>query len=302
MTTYNPALFEAGVKDQFLRDLKGADRESIIPMVATVADSNKKSEDYAWIGESPAMSLWTGRAKFTGMSDATYTIENNRYQGGIAVKVDDINDDQVGGIPLRIGQLAQGVVGHQNQLLINALINGTTNTGHDSTAFFSNSHPVRGDSGGTQDNLLAGTGTTTAQLQTDITAAIAAMAGFTAENGMPYHNMMREFVIVCPWAILGTMNEAVYAKTISNTDNVKFRGMTIDVLPSAHLSDANDWYLLHVGSALRPLIFQLREPVSLESDTTGSHVIDFKEHRFSLSGRYNTGYGHWASATKTVNT
>jgi phage major head subunit gpT-like protein len=301
MTSYNPTLFEAGVRETFLRELKGADAESIIPQVATVVDSNKKTEEHAWIGESPAMSLWEGQAKWTPMSDTKYSLTNNRYQGGLSFKVDDINDDQVGAFPLRIAQLAQGVVGHQNELLVDALVDGTSNTGHDATAFFANSHPIRGQMSAVQDNLLGGTGTTTAQLQADVTSAIAAMAKFEAENGKPYHNMLREFTIVCPWDILGNVNEAVYAKMISNTDNVKYRGMTIDVLPSAHLTDANDWYLLHTGGALRPLIFQLREAVSLLSDTQGSHTIEYMEHRFSLSGRYVAGYGHWASAVKMVN-
>jgi len=152
------------------------------------------------------------------------------------------------------------------------------------------------------DNIATGTGTSTAQIQADITSAITLMMRLEAENGKPFHQMPSQFVIVAPPNIMGNMNEALFAAVISQTSNVRNRGVNIEPIYTAHLTDTNDWYLLHTGGALRPLIFQLREPVSLESDTSGSHAFSYDQYRYKISGRYVVGYGHYANAVKVTNT
>ena len=300
--TYNPILLTAGVQDAFLRQLSGAESASFVPRIATEIASNKSSETYAWIGESPAMQAWSGEARFDAMSNASYAISNSKFQSGLVIDRDDLADDQVGGLELRIQQLAQVAIGHRNKLLINALINGTTNTGHDSTAFFSDTHPIRGQMSATQDNLLAGTGTTTAQIQADITSSIAAMMRFVAENGEPFHEAPQEFVIVAPPNVMGNMNEAIFAGIVSNTSNVRNAGLSITPLYTSRLTDVNDWYLLRVDTPLRPLIFQVREPVTLEpEDVMSTGPFEREQYRYKVRGRYNVGYGHWANAVKVVN-
>jgi phage major head subunit gpT-like protein len=303
MQTYNPSLLLRGTLNAFLRDLAGAEQQSFVPLIASVIPSDGNKETYGWIGESPVMSEWDGEVHFIPMSDTSYEITNKKYATGIVISRDDLADDQLGGFPLRVNQLARGVVAHRNSLLINALINGTTNTGHDGAAFFSNSHPARGQQTAAQDNLLAGTGTTTAQIQADIVSALVALMGFLAENGEMFHDMPSRFVLVCHPARLAQVNEALYAQLISNTSNVQLRGFTIDPLYTPRLSDTNDWYLLHVGSALRPLILQDREAVTLETADNASEAYFAREQiEYKLRGRYAVGYGHWANAVKVVNT
>lgn len=300
--SYNPTLLTAGVQSAFLRQLSGAESTSFVPTIATEIASGKRSETYAWIGESPAMGEWKGTARFDAMSDASYTLSNVKYQSGLVIDRDDLADDQIGGLEIRIQQLAQVAIGHRNKLLIDALINGTTNTGHDGAAFFANSHTARGQQSAAQDNLLAGTGTTTAQIQADITSTIAAMMRFVAENGEPFHEAPQRFVIVAPPDIMGNMNEALYASIVSNTSNVRNQGLSITPLYTSRLTDTNDWYMLRVDTPLRPLIYQVREPITLEpEDAMSTGPFEREQYRYKVRGRYAVGYGHWANAAKVVN-
>lgn len=303
MQTYNQSLLTAGMKGLFLQTLSGAELNSYVPQIATVMNSYGSDEDYAWIGESPALQEFDGTLKYVPMSDGSYNLVNTKYAVGVAIKRDDLADDKVGGLAIRIQQLALNTVGHKNKLLIDALINGTTNTGHDSNAFFSATHPIRGQQTATQSNIVTGTGTTTAQIQADITSAIVRMLGFKAENNEPFHEEPQQFKIVAPPALLGNMNEAVFASIISNTSNVRNRGISLEPIFTSRLSDANDWYLLHVGGSVRPLIMQDREPVTLEESTTGSEAAFQREQwEYKVRGRYAVGYGHWANAVKVANT
>jgi len=302
MQTSNPTILEAGVRANFLTGVADATAGSYLARIATTIPSSKRTEEYAWIGESPAMSLWRGTSRYDAMTDAKYSLTNAKYQAGILVDEDDMADDQLGALPLRARQLGEGVPAHIDERIMEALITGTTNAGHDGNAFFDDTHPARGLAAA-QDNLLAGTGTTTAQIQTDITSAIVAHMGFVRENGKKFHGSIRQLVVVAPPGVFGTMEEAIKSTLISNTSNVRFNAFTIDTLYAPELSvtgsstDANDWYLLNVGTALRPLIWQEREAVGLTR-------IDDEENgqiKFIIKGRHVEGYGHWAGATKTVN-
>lgn len=303
MQTSNPTLLEAGVRGNFLRGVSDGMDGSFLSRIATVIPSNKKTEEYAWIGESPAMSLWKGTARYDAMTDTKYSLTNAKYQAGLVVDEDDWEDDQLGALPLRAQQLGAGVPAHIDDRLMEALITGTTNTGHDGAAFFANSHTARGQQSSAQDNLLAGNGTTTANFLTDITSSISTMMGFVKENGQKFHGRLRDFVIVAPPAVFGNLEEAVRATIVSNTSNVRFSGFNISTLYAPELSvtgsstDANDWYMLHVGSPLRPLIWQERKAVGLDR-------IDDAENgqiKFIIKGRHVEGYGHFANATKMVN-
>lgn len=295
-------LVTAGLNTAFLQKLTEGETASYVAAVATVLPSTKATETLAWIGESPALAAWDGQPRFTGMNTSTYAITHVTYQGGIELRKEDFDDDQAGALSFRIAQLAEAVVENKNTLLMNALINGDATTGFDGSNFFANSHAARGDSGNA-DNLLAGSGTTTANFQTDITQGIAAMLGFLKENGKPFHANPRMFQVVAPPAIMGSMEEAIGAAIVSNTSNVRNARFVIDTIYSAEIGadDANDWYLLHTGGSVRPLVMTDREPASLVMDDTTTLAID-RKMRWSLAGRWKEGYGHHGNAVKIVNT
>tara|TARA_Y100001938_G_C8015610_1_gene392395 strand:+ start:147 stop:1049 length:903 start_codon:yes stop_codon:yes gene_type:complete len=300
MQLYSPVALEKGVRAEFLTALNEAG-PSLVDKFATVVSSSANNEKYGWLGESPQMTELLDELTISSLSEASYTLTNSTYASGISVKRTDLADEQFGGIAMRIRQLAVKAARHPNKLLIDALINGTTNTGYDGAAFFSNTHPARGSSGA-QDNLLAGAGTSTANVQSDLQEAIQALMSFKDEAGEPFSEEITNVGIIAPPALMQPIREATQASIISNTSNVGYSGINFEVHFSGRLTDADDWYVMNLSNPLKPLIFQDREPlelVALEGESDAGFMREV--YTYKARARYAVGYSHFALACKVVN-
>ena len=91
---------------------------------------------------------------------------------------------------------------------------------------------------------------------------------------------------------------------IGHSDNAaKANGNNIAVNP--YLTDANDWYLFHVGmGAMKPFIFQMEKTPVLEADTNPNDRVTILARTFvySVYGRYNTGMTDPRLGVRTTNT
>ena len=302
MQTYNPTLLEKGLRNLFLREVHSRQSMLWVDKVASIVDSKANNEKYAWAGPSPSMSEFLDEQQFTPMTDTSYTITNKTFSAGLAVGRTLIEDDQLGGVRMRIADLASNALGHRNKIVSDLLVNGTTDLCYDNESFFGDAHLARADEGGTQDNLLAGSGTSNAQVQTDITTGIATIMGFTGENGEPMVENPTQWALVAPPELMGVVKEALKSQEISNTTNVRFAGMSFDIILDARLTDATDWYLLYTGGGTKPLIFQDRTPLefsSQEQDSDGGFRRE--QYLYKVRARYNGGYSLWQYAVKFVN-
>jgi len=304
MQTYNPTLLEKDLKNLFLREVHSRQADLWVDKVATVVDSSANNEKYAWAGPAPVLAQFVDEVQFTPLSDTSYTLTNNTYTAGLAVSRSTIEDDQLNGIRLRIGQMAAVAMGHRNSIVSSLLTNGTSDNGYDAVSFFNDSHPARADEGGTQDNLLGGSGTTTANFQTDLTTGVSTIMTFLGENGEPVVENPSSFAVVAPPNVMGTLREALGSQEISNTTNVRFQGMSFDIILDPRLSstDTNDWYLLYTGGGVKPLIFQDRSPLeftALERDSDGGFTKE--QYKYKVRARYVGGYSFWQYACKFVN-
>ena len=297
--TYAPTSLEKGLRIKFLEYFRS--EVALAPQIAYVESSDSDSESYDWLGQSPAMSELIDELRITPLSNTKHTIVNKTFSAGIAVKRSDLEDNKTGSLNRRIQQLAAAAAGHSNKLLIEQLVNGTSTTlGFDGVALFSNSHPARGDEGGTQDNLLAGTGTTTAQVAVDIASAKAAMLRFKDEAGEPFAaDGAMSLAVICPPDIEKPVREALNSQIISNTSNAMVGAAGIIVSP--RLTDANDFYLVRTDTA-RSLILQEREPIEF-SALEGSSDSGFlrEQYLYKVRSRVGCGAAFWQSAVKVVN-
>ena len=295
---YTQTSMEKGLKVLFLKYF--AREAALAPRLCYIESSDSDSEKYDWLGQSPTMQEFLDERRSIPLSNTGYTITNKTWESTVTVKRQDLADNKTGSIQRRIQQMAATAAGHQNKLLIDTLVNGTTDTCYDGTAFFGNSHTARADEGGTQDNLLAGSGTTTSAFGTDFAVAKREMLLFTAENGEPFHgDGMQQLVVIVPPALEKVARETLNAGMISNTSNVQVGAAQLIVSP--RLSDVDDWYLLRTDNA-RALIMQDREPLqftSLEGNSDSGFMRD--QWHYGVRARYQAGYAYWQSAIKTVN-
>ena len=295
---YSSTSLEKGLKALFMESFNAED--SLAPKLCYVESSESDKEKYEWLGQAPQMSELKGTRHVTPLSDTGYTLNNTVYTATIEVKRTDLDDNQSGSIRRRIQQMAATASAHVNKLIINALIDGTSDACYDGTAFFGNSHTARADEGGTQDNLLAGSGVTTSAIATDFAASKAAILGYVSENGEPFHgDGAGSFAVVAPPALEKNFREVLGASMISQTSNMQ-AGMA-DLIISPRLSDANDWYMLRTDS-LRGLIFQERDALEFSSLETNTESAFMREiYSYGVRARYAAGYGFWQCATKSVN-
>lgn len=304
--SYNPSAFLKGAKTTFAMgynpDLTWLDK--LCYKVTSVADS----EVHPWVGQPPQMvELIDGESVlFTGLSDASVTLTNKTYAAGLEFLRKHIDDQQNGVLDLRVRQAADVASGIYNKHLTDLIVDGTntTTTAYDGAAFFSGTHPARIDSGA-QDNLLAGTGTTTAQITTDLAAAIAWIQTCLAENGEPFAGGVNlKFTAMCPAAIAHNFREVLTASVISQTTNIYMGAAELIVNPRLDATDTGDWYLFAETPSMKPFIYQERDGIEFssqdgtqESDATFTREL----YRYKVRARHAFGYGYWQLATKTVN-
>lgn len=301
MKTYNPSLWIRGARTALVEAAQISERP-LAPVIAKIVPSDGNKESYPWIGEAHAMRLLKDELETVGLSDALYEITNEKYAIGLEVDQDQLDDDQLGAIMERVTMMGTVALNFPNKLLISALVNGTSLGGYDGVSFFNDAHPIRNLESATQDNLLAGSGATAANILTDLSAGVAALTKWKGENNEPLSDARSDFVAMCPADLLGAMNVAIHAQLVSNTSNVQNHGLRITPVVSARLTDVNDWYLLDVTSGRRPLIYQERRRVRPEFLGPGSDYWVTKEKAlFKFSWRGNVGYGHHGTALKFVN-
>lgn len=296
---YNTLMLEKGLRAAFEEAYKGTlAREYLMQILSimTMVPSNASSENYAWLGDFPKVREWIGDRKAGMLKDYGYAIKNKNWIEAISVHENELADDQMGAILPRAQMLGQVLAEFPMELVADFLINGTSNLAYDGVAFFSNASGDR-----TNDNLLAGTGITLAQVKADIATARAAMMKFTSDTGRVLGLKMD--TIVCAPELESTMLEAVTAAGVV----VAGQGTTVNpvsrwikqVIVLPELTDATDWYGLATNYPIRPFVFQERQAVRTQLDDT--EVKKNQRLVFQADMRGNAGYGLPHMAVKVVN-
>lgn len=302
MTTYNQSALQRLARTALVQ--ASAQRETLLaPVLCAMERSDHYSEVYPWVGDAAQMVRLRGELQTVGLSDALVEIVNETYAVGIYVPRNDLKDDRLGIHMKRVRDMAIVALNFSNHLIIQALVNGTSLLGFDGVSFYNDAHPARGEQTATQDNLLAGTGVTTAALQTDINSFLAAAKRWSAENAQPLYDGRTKFAITAPVELMRAFKEATGAPLVANTSNVFLSGVDLRLDFSGRLADQNDWYGHCVdGIPSMPLIFQESEGVEMEVLAEGSDEwVKNERALFKVRFRGAVGYGHPGASFKFVN-
>jgi phage major head subunit gpT-like protein len=306
MAVVNTGLSVAAIRGEFFE--RFAAERTFFQDLTTRIPSTSDTEHHRWLGTVPNMRAWgTGRLA-KGVRAESYDIANGKYEASIEVDRDEISDDQLGQIRMRILDLAPRAATHKDYLLSQLLINGATTgyNSYDAVTFWNAAH-VRGSSG-SQDNDLTSVATadnavpTTAEMKSAIAAAAAQLMTFKDDVGEPLNLNTASLKIVCSPALWLPAMEALGASMIAQTTNVLQGLAELVVMP--WLPDGSvtqTWYLLKTDGIIRPFIFQDRDPIEFGQIAEGSEE-EFKREKYlyGVRARYAIAYGEPLRAIRYV--
>lgn len=263
-------------------------------------------EKHLFSGASPQVTEWKGSRKTTPIVTKATTIENKIYDASVRLSRDDMRRSKGGelNIQRQLRKLENAVLGFPNKRITDLLVNGTgvaEHTPFDGVSFFNDSHPAIDASGGF-DNLLAGSGTSTANIATDINEAFKAFGGFLDTNGEPFFGDMElEVVFVHGPLLRKAFTEALEAEIISNTTN-KQKG-TARAIENRRLTDTDDFYAFVTNPGFKPLIWQDEQPLEIDVAMENDPELWNRQRQAEVgaSVALGAGYAYPQSALKFVN-
>ena len=166
MAAITPALLTAlwtGSKKHFNDGFEAMVAKSFYKDICTIVNSNDASETYDWLGDAPEMREWIGDRVIKDLKSHGYQIANKEFESTIGVKATDIKDDRLGTYAPRFRRLGEAAARKPDQMVVELIEGGTTNTCYDGQYFFDTDHPVYPEHDGTgvattQSNFTDGAG------------------------------------------------------------------------------------------------------------------------------------------------
>jgi phage major head subunit gpT-like protein len=281
-------------------------------------NSDQESETYKWLGMVPALREWIGGRNAKGLRDNGITIVNKKFEATLEIAVDDIRRDKTGQIDVRIGELADRVTQHWAKLLT-TLITNTTAVCYDGQYFFDTDHS-EGDSG-TIKNLLTSsevseltvstaTAPTSAEMADIILGLIEYMYGFKDDQGEPYNEDAKKFLLMVPTNMWGAAVKAVTSNLLNNGSSTfdnplkgvsESEGLSINVAHNPRLTGTTVCYLFRTDGRAKPFILQNEEDMKVSALAEGSdHEFKEDKHLYGVKALRNVGCGYWQHAVKAT--
>jgi phage major head subunit gpT-like protein len=273
------------------------------PEITTRVNSTGADEKYGWLGAMPGMREWLGDRKFHELRGTTYELANKHWESSVLVRKTDIADSRMVNYGPLITDLANEATHHPDELVSTVVVNGESSAGHDGQFFFDTDHSW-GDSGSQSNDLTYDVTTTSAPTATEFRAAfrqsVTALLGFKNDRGKPMIrpliNGLNNLIVMIPPNMRDAATEAFESQIISNSSNV-----VIDrprIVTNSYLTNQTKFYTFYTGGALRPFVFQAREPLSRQVQDIDN--IKVKHAAFMTEARYNVGYLAWWYAALTT--
>jgi len=268
--------------------------EDPVRQLAMELPSTAATEQYNWLGVVPGLTEWLDDRKLSTLKAEGFTIVNRDWSNGIRVHRNDIRDDRLGLVRPRIDDLARKAALHYGQLLGDYLVDafaGALALGYDGKALCVTDHP----NGSLAD---ISNKATAALADASYDAGRAAMQGFIDENG-------DNLGIVPTHLVVGPSNERTALQTTqagvisdgsgAGITNVFAGTARVIVSPKLVGAYANYWFLCDLSQAFKPLILQIREPVTFSAMDDPNSLPRFmrKELLYGAEGAHAVGPGLW---------
>jgi phage major head subunit gpT-like protein len=134
-------MFTVMMRSEFLKGMQAVPaREPKYKDFTTIVPSTARIENYAWMTPSPGIQRYLGHRRYATLDQIKYTVPNLEFSSEITVALRDLEDDQIGGYPLRFNELGLKAEAHPSRYVLQTLALGETTGCFDGTNFFATSH------------------------------------------------------------------------------------------------------------------------------------------------------------------
>lgn len=268
--------------------------------IAMLVPSTGKQNDYAWLSSFPKMREWVGEKVVKALAASGYVIVNRPFEATIAVKRDDIDDDNLG-----IYKPQAEMAGFSAKQLPDEIVFELVNTAfaspcYDGQYFFDTDHDVAGASVSNKGTKALSI-TSQAAARASYGAARTALRSMKDDEGRPL--AVNPTVLLVPPALEDIANLLMTAERLEDGKPNPYKG-TAKVVTAAWLTSPTAWFLLDTSKPVRPFIYQERKkPVFVEqTHPQSSEVFLRAEYLFGAEARGNGGYGFWQLAYGSTGT
>lgn len=266
--------------------------------IARVLPSSTAIETVQFMGGVPGLREWKGDRRLHDREAYKITIANRDWEDGISVHQNQIKDDQLGLFSDDVADMVKACRTHRYDLMVDTLTNGfdgaNSDIGNglcfDDGFFFNTAHPLA--NGRTQSNRLS-----VALSASGLSSARQLLRQMRSVDGSRLLNLTGTHLIVGPkneelaekLMTADVLPNSAGTATESNTQKNKYK-----VLVSPRLVDDfdDDWYLVDLNAAHRPLVFSLRQEIETTDMAGPSSMPKFQRGQlwFGADARYAVAY------------
>jgi phage major head subunit gpT-like protein len=276
--------------------------------------SDQASEEYKWLGMTPAMREWIGGRLAKGFRENGITVVNKKFEATLEVLGDEIRRDKTGQVMTRVREMADRANAHWASLLSTLILNGATGVCYDGDYFYGDAH-AEGDSG-TQDNNISidiselpgvehGTITVPSaeEMQVCIFQAIATIVSFKDDKAEPMNENAKEFLVMVAPALFPAAAAACkdFNFTTGLPNVITAAGFKIQPVANARLTTfTSSFPVFRADGEVKPFIRQQEipenpnVPVIVGAVAEGTE-LEFNEdkHHYGIWASRNVAYGYW---------
>lgn len=295
---------------EFYAALQADTGQGWIDRISMLFTSDQDSEEYRWIGQTPAMREWIGGRDAKGFRDNGLTIKNKHYEATLEVLVRDLRRDKTGQVMARVRELALRANAHWASLLSTLILNAATTTCYDGQYFFDTDHS-EGYSGAQSNSIsvdisalaAAAHGSTTLpsveEMQQSMLSGVSAIANFKDDQGEPMNELASQFLIMVPPSLhFVAMNAVAMPLGTGVTQQNALGGFNVQVVSNARLSTwTASFAVFRTDGGVKPFIRQQETEVQIKAKAEGSEFeFDHDMHQYGIDAWRNVGYGYWQHA------
>jgi len=271
--------------------------------------SDQASEEYAWLGQTPAMREWIGGRHAKGFRENGIIVENKHFEATIEIAVRHMRRDKSGQAMLRIDELADRANSHWASLLSTLIIGAESTVCYDGQFFFDTDH-AEGDSGAQSNDISVDISAlptevhgvvanpSVAEMQLAILQGISQIASFKDDQGEPMNETANTFVVMVPIGLYMVAQQAAAVPRGVDLEQQQVpAGINISVVPNVRLTWTDKFAIFRTDGRVKPFIRQEEDGVNLKAKAEGSEFeFDNDAHQYGIDTWREAAYGYWQHA------